>query len=86
MDGIYGRTYIRDEKGRVLEERYIGYDGQPKATKWGLGIKRFTYDENDNWIKTEYLTIDEKPAYVSDLQTTVFSCTDKTGRDCPQGL
>lgn len=62
-DGIYGRTYIRDEKGRVLEERYIGYDGQPKATKWGLGIKRFTYDENDNWIKTEYLTIDEKPAY-----------------------
>lgn len=62
-DGIYRRTYVRDDKGRVLEEHYLGADGQPKATKWGLGIKRFHYDENDDWVKAEYLTTDEKPAY-----------------------
>lgn len=60
---IYGRKYIRDEKGRVLEEHYLSFDGTPKATKWGLGIKKFYYDEKDNWVKAEYLTTDGKPAY-----------------------
>lgn len=61
--GIFGRSYIRDEKGRVIEEHYLGSDGSPKATKWGMGIKRFFYDSDDNWYKAEYLTIDGKPAY-----------------------
>lgn len=59
---IYGRRYVRDSKGRVVEEHYLGYDGSPKATKWGLGIKKFYFDENDNWIKAEYLTVDGEPA------------------------
>lgn len=60
---IYGRSYIRDEKGRVSEEHYLAYDGSPKATKWGLGIKKFYYDREDNWVKTDYLTVDGRPAY-----------------------
>ena len=60
---IYGRKYVRDEKGRVLSEHYLSFDGTPKATKWGLGMKKFYYDENDNWVKAEYLTVDGKPAY-----------------------
>lgn len=59
---IYGRSYIRDDKGRVKEEHYLGYDGQPKATKWGLGIKKFYFDEKDNWVKAEYYTVDMLPA------------------------
>lgn len=61
-NGIYGRNYVRDEKGRPVEIQYIGIDGTPQPTKWGLGIKTFEYDDNDNWTKSEYLTIDRKPA------------------------
>ncbi len=62
-NGIYGRTYVRDKKGRPLEIHYIGIDGNPQPTKWGLGIKKYEYDEDDNWIKCTYLTVDGKPAY-----------------------
>lgn len=56
-DGIFGREYIRDKKGRVIEEHYLGYDGKPKATKKGLGIKKHTYADNDDWVETRYLDI-----------------------------
>lgn len=59
---IYGRGYVRDHKGRVTEEHYLGYDGSLKATKWGMGIKKFYYDDNDNWVKAEYLTVNGEPA------------------------
>ena len=62
-NGIYGREFIRDKKGRAIEIHYIGSDGEPQSTKWGLGIKKFYYDEEDNWIKAEYLTIDGQPTY-----------------------
>ena len=55
-DGIYAREYVRDDKGRVLEEHYLGFDGKPKGTKGGLGIRRHTYNDKDEWIRTEYLT------------------------------
>ena len=61
-NNIYGRSYVRDDKGRVLEEHYLAYDGSPKGTKWGLGIKKFYYDQHDNWVKAEYLTVDGEPA------------------------
>lgn len=61
--GIFGRKYIRDDKGRVIEEHYLGNDESPKATKWGMGIKTFLYDKDDNWIQSEYLTIDREPSY-----------------------
>lgn len=60
--GIYGKQYVRDSKGRVIEELYLGHDGSPKATKWGLGKKTFAYDENDNWVKSGYYTVDGEPA------------------------
>ena len=60
--GIYGKQYVRDDKGRVIEEMYLAYDGAPKATKWGMGKKLFYYDENDNWVKSVYQTIDGQPS------------------------
>lgn len=62
-NGIYGRTFVRDDKGREIEIHYVGIDGEPMATKWGLGIKKFYYDDKDNWIRAEYLTVDGKTAY-----------------------
>lgn len=62
-NGIYGRTYVRDEKGRPKEIHYIGIYGNAQPTRWGLGIKQFEYDEDDNWIKATYLTVDRKTAY-----------------------
>lgn len=60
--GIYGRQYVRDEKGRIIEEYYLAHDGSHKATNWGLGKKVFAYDENDNWTITSFFTVDGEPA------------------------
>lgn len=61
-NGIYGKQYVRDEKGRVLEEMYLAHDGSGKATKWGLGKKIFTYDDKDNWSSSRYVTVDGEPS------------------------
>ena len=61
-DHIYGRLYARDDKGRPVSVTYIGRDGQPTSTRWGLSKKQFTYDDDDNWVKAVYLTIDGQPA------------------------
>lgn len=79
-NGIYGRTYVRDEKGRPIEIHYIGIDGKPQSTKWGLGIKKFEYDSDDNWIKATYLTIDGKTAYDDTDGVAIFTMEyDKYG-------
>ncbi|MGL5273801.1 MAG: hypothetical protein ACRC8J_10035, partial [Phocaeicola sp.] len=61
-NNIYGRKYTRDSKGRIIEEVYLGKDGKTKTTNWGLGMKRFFYDERDNFVRSEYYTADGKPA------------------------
>ncbi len=62
QDGIYGRAYVHDKKGRVVEEKYLGYDGAPKATSWGLGKKLFSYDGDNNLVRVQYQTVDGHPA------------------------
>lgn len=80
VNNIYGRRYVRDDKGRVVEEHYLGYDGNPKATKWGLGIKKFYFNEDDDWIKAEYYTIDWEPAMDDSDGTYAYSLEhDKWG-------
>ena len=60
--GIFGKSFVLDKEGRVIEEHYLGKDGKPKATQFGLGIKKFTYDEDDNIAQLTYLTVDGKPS------------------------
>lgn len=60
---IYGRKMVYDSKGRITEIHYIGKNDEPQPTKWGLGIKKFFYDTDDNWVKAEYYTVDGQPAY-----------------------
>ena len=71
-NGIYGRTYVRDDKGRAIEIHYIGMDGKPQPTKWGLGIKKLEYDDDDNWVKATYLTVDGKAAFDDTDGTSVY--------------
>lgn len=61
-DHIYGRLYTFDDKGRTATITYIGRDGKPTSTRWGLSKKEFSYDDNDNWVKAVYLTVDGQPA------------------------
>ena len=70
-NGIYGKQYVRDAKGRVIEETYLAHDGTPKATKWGLGKKVFSYDEKDNWASSRYLTVEGEPALDASDGTSV---------------
>lgn len=60
--GIFGKSFVLDKEGRVIEEHYLGKDGKPKATQFGLGIKKFVYDEDDNISQLVYLTVDGKPS------------------------
>lgn len=62
VNNIYGIRYKRDKKGRTTEIAYLNSEGKPKSTSWGLGIKRFKYDDEDNWIEAVYLGYDEKPS------------------------
>ena len=60
--GIFGKSFVLDKEGRVVEEHYLGKDGNPKATQFGLGIKKFIYDDDDNISQLVYLTVDGKPS------------------------
>ncbi len=61
MDGIFGRRYVHDEKGRITEFIFIGHSGEPKNNKNGMGIKLYKYDENDDWISVSYHDRDKNP-------------------------
>lgn len=83
--GIYGKKYVRDEKGRVIEEMYLSHDGTPKATNWGLGKKIFVYDEEDNWVKSLYQTVDGEPSLdASDGTEVCENVYDKYGNEISQ--
>lgn len=77
--GIFARRYVRDKKGRVIEEHYLGKDGKPKATKFGLGIKKFEYDDDNNLSLITYLTPDGKPSHDGNNCPRVVLSYDKWG-------
>jgi serine/threonine-protein kinase len=60
---VYGKRYERDGKGRVIREYFLSHDDSTRATSWGLGIKQFEYDAEDNWVKAVYLAPDGSPSY-----------------------
>lgn len=60
--GIFGREYVYDEKGRTIEEHFLGYDGKLKANKNGLAIRTVAYNDDDNLYECLYLTADRKAA------------------------
>lgn len=84
-DGLYGRKYVLDEKGRVKEEIFTGYDGQPKATKSGMAIRTREYNEADDAIRFTYLSPSYGPAGEQDLKIPVCrNVVDKWGNSIQQ--
>lgn len=77
--GIFGRQYAYDKDGRVIEEVFLGKDGNPKSTQFGLGKKKFSYDEDGNMTKIVYLTIDDKPSSDGNNCPVVDLTYDKWG-------
>lgn len=61
-DNIYGSEYSYDDKGRKIEERFLGRNGQIAGNKDGLAIKAFKYDENDNHIEYKYMNSERQAA------------------------
>lgn len=66
-EGIYGKQFKRDEKGRVVEETFIGSDGNPKAIKSGMAIRTREYNAEDDGIRFTYLSVDREPSGEADL-------------------
>lgn len=62
-EGVYGKRFTVDKKGRVTKESYLGKDFAPKANKAGLAIKTLEYDDMDNLIKVSYFSADESPGF-----------------------
>lgn len=62
-DRIYGQRYKYDEKGRKIEEIFIGVDGSVKGNKNGLAIKVYTYDDNDDWTSVTYLDAERNASH-----------------------
>ncbi len=62
-DQIYGIRYKHDEKGRIIEEQFIGVDGSIKGNSFGLAIKLFAYDEKDDWCSVTYLNPEKKQSH-----------------------
>lgn len=62
-DRIYGIQYKHDCQGRVIEEQFIGMDGKTKGNNFGLAIKLFAYDDNDNWVTVTYLNSERKQSH-----------------------
>lgn len=77
--GIFGKSFVLDKEGRVIEEHYLGKDGKPKAAQFGLGIKKFIYDDEDNISQIVYLTVDGKPSSDGNNSPVINLTYDKWG-------
>lgn len=79
-EGIYGKKFKLDEKGRVVEETFIGKDGNPKATKSGMAIRTREYNAEDDGIRFTYLSVDREPSGETELEVPVcHNMVDKWG-------
>ncbi|MDR0233174.1 MAG: serine/threonine protein kinase [Dysgonamonadaceae bacterium] len=62
-EGIYGKKFVVDEKGRVIEEYYLGKDDAPKANRAGLAIKKLEYNKDNDFVKVSYFTANGEKGY-----------------------
>ena len=60
---IHGQRYLYDDKGRIIEEQFLGIDGNITGNRIGLAIKVNSYNENDDWTSTTYLNAERKPSH-----------------------
>lgn len=78
-DNIYGVGYINDEKGRVIETRFLNRNGDLASNSDGLAIKTFSYDENDDWTGVTYLNTERGSSHDGNNCTVVKLVNDDYG-------
>jgi hypothetical protein len=62
-DNIFGQRYVYDDKGRKIEEIFIGANSEIMGNANGLAIKVYTYDENEDWSSVTYLSADRNASH-----------------------
>ncbi|MGN0213320.1 MAG: protein kinase [Muribaculaceae bacterium] len=62
-DNVYGQAYSYDEKGRIIEVRFLGQDGKVRGNRIGLAIKQYAFDKDDNWTEVRYLSSTGNPSH-----------------------
>ena len=60
-DGVFGRRFQNDERGRVVRETLLGLDGTPAENKRGVGYTQFTNDDRGNVVETGHHRADGTP-------------------------
>lgn len=84
-DGIWGKTFKVDDKGRIIEETFIGHDGNPKAIKSGMAIRTREFNDEDDAIRFTYLTVNREPSGETGLNIPVcHNIVDKWGNTIKQ--
>lgn len=78
-DNIYGQAYEYDEKGRIVTVKFLGNDEKVRGNKIGLAIKKYTYDDDDNWTSVAYYSADGNPAHDGNNCPLVTIGYDKWG-------
>lgn len=78
-ENIYGLAYSYDKKGRVIEVRFLGQDGNVRGNKIGLAIKQYEYDNKNNWSQVKYLSATGKPSHDGNNCAVVKLEYDKWG-------
>jgi serine/threonine-protein kinase len=72
-ENIYGKRYERDKKGRIIKESYLAINDSVTSTSWGLGIKKFRYDGDNNLVEAVYLSPDGSPSYDDSDGTSIYT-------------
>ena len=74
-NGIYGYTQTHDEKGRVVQERYL-YDN---TSFWGfekIDIKKLDYDDEDNLTKIAFYHVKNNTSSSPNVDKNVNSVSE----------
>lgn len=84
-DGIAGRRYINDEKGRIKDETFLNLGGEPKAVKSGMAIRTREFNDADDPVRFTYLSVDREASGEVGLGVPVcHNIVDKWGNTIEQ--
>ena len=86
-DGLYGKDFVLDSLGRVVEERYLFLEGDSfalRANKRGVAGKRIVYDGREE-VRTDYVDVAGRPIMgPSGFMTEVVAKHDAFGNPVVQ--
>ena len=85
VDGFTATEMEYDGQGRVIYQRYLDEEDQPKALSKGYCAVRKSYEDLTKPVLTEYLQADGDPAVITDGYASVANQYDEAGRVTYEG-